>query len=38
MLNKIDINYSYKCLEPISSIRTTWNHIDLTCKLKNMVT
>ena len=37
-LNKIDSNYSYKCLETISCIRTTWNHINLTCKLKNMVT
>ena len=37
-LNKTDSNYSYKCLEPISSIRTTWNHINLACKLKNMVT
>ena len=37
-LNKIDSNYSYKCLEPISCIRITWDLINLSCKLKNMVT
>ena len=37
-LNKIDSNYSYKCLEPISCIRITWDLIILTCKIKNRVT
>ena len=37
-LNKIDSNYSYKFLEPISRIRITWDLINLTCKLKNRVT
>ena len=36
--NKIDSNYSYKCLETISCIKTTLDHINLTCKLKNKVT
>ena len=37
-LNKIGRNYSYKCLEPISCIRITWDLINLTYKLKNRVT
>ena len=32
-LHKIDSNYSYKCLEAISSIQTTWNSKNSTCKL-----
>ena len=31
-LNETHSNYSYKCLEAISCIKTTWDQLKLTCK------